>query len=232
MTIDVSFIARNITPSETYREHVRERVARLEHLAAGADSIEVKTSRPSSQRHSEQNVKVEVTLRGNGTVVRTEADDDDKTVAFDKAFTRLSERLRRLHDRRKDRRRQASVAEATADMVPVDSNVSLVEQVLAARKAEEEAAGMDVPEDTPVRIREKTFPVTPMTVDEAVDAMELVGHDFYLFQNSETGVPGVVYRRQGWQYGVISLDESLPADHAPDGGRERFYGEKKADAAE
>ena len=232
MTIDVSFIARNITPSETYREHVRERVARLEHLAAGADSIEVKTSRPSSQRHSEQNVKVEVTLRGNGTVVRTEADDDDKTVAFDKAFTRLSERLRRLHDRRKDRRRQASVAEATADMVPVDSNVSLVEQVLAARKAEEEAAGMDVPEDTPVRIREKTFPATPMTVDEAVDAMELVGHDFYLFQNSETGVPGVVYRRQGWQYGVISLDESLPADHVPDGGRERFYGEKKADAAE
>lgn len=232
MTIDVSFIARNITPSETYREHVRERVARLEHLAAGADSIEVKTSRPSSRRHSEQNVKVEVTLRGNGTVVRTEADDDDKTVAFDKAFTRLSERLRRLHDRRKDRRRQASVAEATADMVPVDSNVSLVEQVLAARKAEEEAAGMDVPEDTPVRIREKTFPVTPMTVDEAVDAMELVGHDFYLFQNSETGVPGVVYRRQGWQYGVISLDESLPTDHVPDGGRERFYGEKTADAAE
>lgn len=232
MTIDVSFIARNITPSETYREHVRERVGRLEHLASGAHAIEVKTSKPSSQRHSEHNVKVEVTLRGDGTVVRTEAEDDDKTAAFDKAFHRLSERLRRMHDRRKDRRKQASVAEATADMVPVDSNVSLVEQVLAARKAEEEAEGMDVPEDTPVRIREKAFPATPMTVDEAVDAMELVGHDFYLFQNSETGVPGVVYRRQGWQYGVISLDESLPADHVPDGGRDRGYGESKAGAAE
>lgn len=232
MSIDVSFIARNITPSETYREHVRERVGRLEHLAGGAHTLEVKTSKPSSQRHSEQNVKVEVTLRGDGTVVRTEAAGDDKTAAFDKAFGRLTERMRRLHDRRKDRRRKASLGEATADIVPVDSGVSLVEQVLAARKAEEQAEGIEVPEQTPVRIREKTFPATAMGVDEAVDAMELVGHDFYLFQNAETGVPAVVYRRQGWEYGVISLDETLPADHVPEAGRDRVYGLGASAAAE
>ena len=213
MTIDVSFVAHNITPSETYREHVRDRVARLEHLVADAQGIEVKTSKPSHQRHGEDVVRVEVTLRRKGTVVRTEADDDDKQAAFDKAFNRMSERLRRLADRRKDRRRQQSVGEATADMVPADTGVSLVEQVLAARKAEEEAEGLDVPAETPVKIREKTYPSTPMSVDEAVDAMELVGHDFYLFHNAETDRPAVVYRRQGWAYGVISLDATLPQDH-------------------
>ena len=74
-----------------------------------------------------------------------------------------------------------------------------------------------------MRIRQKAFPATPMSVDEAVDAMELVGHDFFLFQNAETGVPSVVYRRRGWSYGVIRLDESLPQDHVSASEGERAY---------
>ena len=87
-----------------------------------------------------------------------------------------------------------------------------------------QAAEQDAPEvGTPVRIRQKAFPATPMSVDEAVDAMELVGHDFFLFQNAETGVPSVVYRRRGWSYGVIRLDESLPQDHVSASEGERAY---------
>jgi hypothetical protein len=57
-----------------------------------------------------------------------------------------------------------------------------------------------------VLIRRKVFPTQPMTLDDAVDNMELVGHDFYLFIDTVTGSPSVVYRRRGWTYGVISLD--------------------------
>ena len=80
-------------------------------------------------------------------------------------------------------------------------------------------------------IRAKRFPATPMSVDRAVDAMELVGHDFYLFQDETTGVPSVVYRRRGWSYGVISLDESLPAHHvAPVEGERVYQASREADA--
>ena len=64
---------------------------------------------------------------------------------------------------------------------------------------------------SPVVIRKKVFEATPMTVDDALNLMELVGHDFYLSIDSETRRPSVVYRRKGWDYGVIGLDENAAA---------------------
>ena len=61
---------------------------------------------------------------------------------------------------------------------------------------------------SPVVIRKKVFAAAPMTVDDALYLMELVGHDFYLFIDAETLRPSVVYRRKGWDYGVIGLDDS------------------------
>jgi hypothetical protein len=65
-----------------------------------------------------------------------------------------------------------------------------------------------------VVIRTKVFAASPMSVDDALYNMELVGHDFYLFIDKETHRPSVVYRRKGWDYGVIGLDEDL--DDAPE----------------
>ena len=64
------------------------------------------------------------------------------------------------------------------------------------------------PEWSPVVIRQKVFPSTRMTQEDAVDHMELVGHDFFLFIDATTDRPSVVYRRNGWNYGVIGLEES------------------------
>jgi hypothetical protein len=64
------------------------------------------------------------------------------------------------------------------------------------------------PEWSPVVIRHKVFPATRMTQEDAVDHMELVGHDFFLFIDAVTDRPSVVYRRNGWNYGVIGLEES------------------------
>jgi hypothetical protein len=60
--------------------------------------------------------------------------------------------------------------------------------------------------ESPVLIREKTHAAVPMSLDQALYEMELVGHDFFLFVDGDAGVPSVVYRRRGWSYGVIRLD--------------------------
>ena len=63
--------------------------------------------------------------------------------------------------------------------------------------------------DSPVIIREKVHEATPMTVDDALYEMEMVGHDFFLFIDAETAQPSVAYRRHGWSYGVIKLDKPV-----------------------
>ncbi|WP_144938396.1 ribosome hibernation-promoting factor, HPF/YfiA family [Rothia kristinae] len=220
MTMDVSYIARNIRLPESFRDHVVERTERLQQLAEGADRLEVRVTRESHHKHSDEAVRVELTVRGPRDVVRAEAAADDELAAFDKAAARLTERLRRMRDRRKDRRRGKLGASRGAGEVgfvpPLPPS--------GAAPAAEDASAQDAPEaGTPVRIRQKAFPATPMSVDDAVDAMELVGHDFYLFQNAETGVPSVVYRRRDWSYGVIRLDESLPQDHVSASEGEQAY---------
>jgi hypothetical protein len=142
-------------------------------------------------------------------VIRAEAHAADKFAAFDVALGKLSERLRRLSDRNKVHRgqhRQHSASELTAsnfaelDLQPVDSDV-----LLGTRHEEAPAdAGPDFGE-SPVVIRRKQFETKPMSVDDALYQMELVGHPFFLFLDTETGKPSVVYSRKGWNYGVITL---------------------------
>ncbi len=69
--------------------------------------------------------------------------------------------------------------------------------------------------DSPVVIRTKDHTATPMTIDQALYEMELVGHDFYLFVDAACGKPSVVYRRRGWNYGVIRLAVEQEAAAVP-----------------
>ena len=207
MTMDVNYVARNIAIPDRFREYAEEKFDKIEQLSTRAQRLEIKVVKEANHRHSEGNVTVELTVVGKGKVIRAEAKADDKFAAFDVAFGKLLERLRRLRDRRKDHRRgQGSVGQATADLPPADTGTLLVDQVLQAQQQQDEQDAEDSVQDAPVRIREKVFPATPMTADDAVDAMELVGHDFYLFLDAETQRPSAVYRCHGWSYGVISLD--------------------------
>jgi AraC-like DNA-binding protein len=143
---------------------------------------------------------VEITARGRGPVVRGEACADSFYAALESAVCKLENRLRRSKDRRKVHygdKTPVSLAEATK---------------IAAPEAFEPSAGDDVPHDgvefhQPGQIvRTKEHPAKPMTVDDALYQMELVGHDFFLFVDAESGRPAVAYRRHGWSYGVIQLD--------------------------
>ncbi len=86
----------------------------------------------------------------------------------------------------------------------------------------EEAAGVvpiQMEGDGPVVVREKFHAAMPVSVDQALFEMELVGHDFYLFRDERCGLPSVVYRRHGYQYGLIRLVEQPQSDIAANGGR-------------
>jgi hypothetical protein len=155
--------------------------------------------------------RVELTVLEPGHVIRAEAQAADKFSAFDIAFGKLSERLRRASDRLKvhrGRHRNLSASElsssdfATLDITPVSAD--LLVPLKIDNKTEESEEVLDMGK-SPIVIRRKEFPSVSMTVDDALYHMELVGHDFYLFLDEESGRPSVVYRRKGWDYGVISL---------------------------
>ena len=211
--MEVIISARNLTVSDRFRDYVADRVHKIEHLSQRADSLSVKVTRHDHSRNAGPEDQVELTVHEPGHVIRAEANASDKFAAFDVAFGKLSERLRRAGDRQKFHRGQhspPSISEMSAhdfaelDVTPVDADVLLNGRAMEGDAAET----VEAPDfgESPVVIRRKEFETKPMTADDAVYNMEMVGHDFYLYLDSETQKPSVVYRRKGWNYGVISLD--------------------------
>ena len=209
--MDIVVTGRHIQLSDRFRDHVAERMGKVEQLAPRTQRIDVLLSHEPNARQARGSERVEVTCHARGPVIRAEACHDDKYAAFEMAMDKLVERLRRAGDRRKvsrGRRTPESVAAAT-------SRIAVPE---AAPVAEPEADG-EAPRDlfgavgdSPIEVREKVHATSPMTLGEALREMELVGHDFFLFHASETDKPSVVYKRHGWAYGVIHLDVAEPAE--------------------
>lgn len=207
--MEVSVRGRNVKITERFENYVASKVEKVERLLPRAQSFEVRVSRVSD-RSPQNGDRVEITVAGPGPVVRAESTGGDKFTAFDIAYGRVLERVRRLKDRRSDRRGRGRVS--LGDAVAHDfEQVDVVPAVFAASAGGDVAAGVDVVDEfdarseSPIVIRAKEFPAERMDVSMAVDQMELVGHDFYLFVDVENGRPSVVYRRKGWNYGVISL---------------------------
>ncbi|SIN70791.1 ribosome hibernation-promoting factor, HPF/YfiA family [Agromyces cerinus] len=215
--MELNIVGRNLGITDRFRAYVAEKSEKVSHLAERAISLDVKLSRHNEKNGNPGPDRVELTLVGKGPVVRAEADGSDKYAAFDVALGRLLERIRRAKDRRKvhrgGSRRPTSLREATdAGFSEVGVQAAAPEVLAQVRTGSIPAIDEFEPhvdEDevyTPVVIRRKVFAATPMTVDDALYFMELVGHDFYLFIDAESGRPSVVYRRKGWDYGVIGLD--------------------------
>jgi ribosomal subunit interface protein len=205
--MEISITGRNVGVTDRFREYATEKADKVAHLASKAIAFEVKVTRHHETRGATGDDRVELTLIGPGPLVRAESDGTDKYVAFDLAMAKLVERIRQAKDRHKVHRgqhRPTSLREASSDGFSVVDITPAAPQVLESVRIRR---GVDEPY-CPVVIRKKVFAASPMSVDDALYQMELVGHDFYLFVDSETGRPSVVYRRKGWDYGVIGLDEA------------------------
>ncbi|MDN5573283.1 MAG: ribosome-associated translation inhibitor RaiA [Micrococcales bacterium] len=223
--MELTIQGRNVAISDRFREYVETKVARFEELGDKVQRIEIKVLKENPQP-GHDGMRVEATVIGRGPVVRAEARGDDKQAAFDSAYAKLIEQLRRARDRRKIHRgnhRPTAVHEATAALpvLPISDRPYASPEELSAAESEafdtEYALSEDVP---PVEIRRKSFPAERMSADQAIDRMELVGHDFFLYIDSATDEPSVAYRRKGWEYGVISLSDSVAE---PETVEERAY---------
>jgi len=215
--MEISINGRNVDITDRFRSYATEKAEKILNLADNALAFEVKVSRHNEKNGSSGDDRVELTLIGPGPLVRAESNGSDKYVALDLALDKLVERLRRAKDRHKVHRgqhRPTSLREATAggfsgtDLRPADAAVMEKVRTGAIDVIEDGATDDEEADWSPVVIRKKVFAQEPMTVDDALYHMELVGHDFYLFMDAETDRPSVVYRRKGWDYGVIGLDES------------------------
>ena len=198
--MDIVVKARHTEVADRFRSHVEDKLAKVAKLDGKVSRIDVEVCEEHNPRLADQRSRVELTCRTRGPVVRAEAAAPDRYAALDVALARLEARLRKAADRRRVHhgiRTPVSVASATASL----SN--------GAAPAEELG---DQDDTGPFVVRQKDHVAAPMTLDQALLEMELVGHDFYLFVDVERGAPCVVYRRHGYDYGVIRL--VTPGDDA------------------
>jgi ribosomal subunit interface protein len=215
--VDIIVKGRHTGVSDRFREHVATKLARIERLDSKLIRVDVEVSKERNPRMSDQRERVELTIHSRGPAIRAEAAADDRFSALDIALGKLEGRLRRVNDRRKihhGKNCPPSVAEITAAL----GNVPQAETAAAAAPPEPEIpqeqtaysepiVPIDMDGEGPLVVREKFHQASPITIDQALLEMELVGHDFFLFRDKESGHPSVVYRRRGYDYGVLRLVE-------------------------
>ncbi len=221
--MDIIVKGRRTGVSEKFRQHVENKLDRLSKWERKGMSVDVEVSQERNPKLADVRERVELTIHSDGPVIRSEAASVDRHGALDLAIDKIEARLRKSADRRKvhrGNRTPVSVAAATADL-PGDLpslTLSTAEAPPAQRGGGEEIDGvevdgrfsdefveLDTQGDVPVIVREKFHRAKPMSIDQALMEMELVGHDFYLFHDEVNDTPSVVYRRKGFNYGVLRL---------------------------
>ena len=204
--MDVVVRGRNVEVPEHFRQHVAEKIERVERYDHRIIRVDVELNHERNPRQSHSCQRVEVTIKSRGPVVRAEACASDFYRALDSAVAQLDGRMRRSADRRRvhrGARTPTSVAAATGGLA-VDG-LTDVASSLATLDPEAAEVRTEPAEFDTLVVREKEHSAEPMTIDRALFEMELVGHDFFLFSDKDSGLPSVVYRRKGYDYGVIRL---------------------------
>ncbi|HWG61542.1 MAG TPA: ribosome-associated translation inhibitor RaiA [Streptosporangiaceae bacterium] len=241
--MDITFKGRRTGVQERFRAHAEAKLSRIVKLDQKAIRIDVEVTQERNPRQSNRRERVELTITSRGPVIRAEAAADDRFVALDRALAKLESRLRRACDRRKGRNSGHSLTTADLGGAPPgEGDLTLAvpppPEVIEPELAEPERRVMTpapngrpddrtpVPAprrdgvvpiamegDGPLVVREKYHEAAPMTIDRALLEMELVGHDFFLFRDTGCNLASVVYRRRGYNYGVIRLVEEFSAPY-------------------
>lgn len=206
--MEVVVTGRHCELSEGFRGHAEDKLARLEKHDHRIMRVAVEVECERNPRQAERAVRLQLTAYSKGPVIRAEAAAADKMGALDLAIDKMAAQMRRASDRRRvhhGRHTPVSVGEALAGGGAEQETLPDLSD-LGDETLERQVGPITVVGDGPLVVREKTHPASPMTLDQALYEMELVGHDFYLFVDKDSNRPAVVYRRRGYDYGVISLD--------------------------
>lgn len=231
--MDIVVKGRNVEVPQHYRVHVKTKLSRLERYDRKIVRFDVELFHEPNRRQHKSCQRVEITTAVRGHSVRAEACASDFYAALDRAIGKVENRLRRLHDRRRvhhGRRCPTSVGAVAAgtlpDVPPHPARLDARErngQLAVLERSPGAAVAIETVDATTATtipqqrsdefaaelpgqiVRVEEHPVKPMSAEEALGEMELVGHDFYLFADLDTGQPSVVYRRKGFHYGMVRL---------------------------
>jgi ribosomal subunit interface protein len=238
--VDIIFKGRHTEVQERFRSYALAKLGKIEKLDHKAIMVDVEVCAERNPRQSNRRERVELTIRSRGPVIRAEASADDRFAAFDRALAKVEERMRRTGERRIQARRGlpqagripgldripglragrgrrgngAAAGDAEFEGDSYDAGLGDEDDGRFGEEPDGQSDGVvpiQMEGDGPLVVREKHHPAEPMSVDRALAEMELVGHDFYLFRDSGCGLPSVVYRRHGYQYGLIRLMEQAQA---------------------
>ncbi|GGT59594.1 MULTISPECIES: ribosome hibernation-promoting factor, HPF/YfiA family [Actinomadura] len=222
--MNITVRGRHTDVNDRFRRHVDNKLAKIERLDQKVIRVDVEVSEERNPRLADQRERVELTIRSRGPVIRAEAAADDRYGALDLALDKLESQLRRDAERRKGHGAKHHGGKGRAKLATMETLPETLPAVgpepvePAAQPVEAEAETEVVPQeenlvpipmdgDGPLVVREKFHQAEPMGIEQALFEMELVGHDFFLYRDKSTGHPSVVYRRRGWDYGVIRLVE-------------------------
>lgn len=187
--MDVKVQAHGGKVSENLRNHILQRIEKLDRYDSQVldAKFELRTERVRSQgeRHIAQ-----FTVTVPGRILRSEVRELDERAAVDQAVDKMARQMKRHYDRKKDRTRQNAV---NLGRLAADQAEELIEEQI------EQEDGVRV-------VRTKRFELQPMDADEAIEQMELLDHDFFVYIDRENGDTSVVYRRTDGAYGVIQPD--------------------------
>ncbi len=191
--MDVRIQAQGLKLTDALERYIRERLDRMDKFQTRVIDSRFEL-RSINQRNGGEIIAAQFTIQAPGQILRSEARERDERLAIDQAINKMKRQIRRYHSRQISRARNQS------------TNLGR----LAAEQSEVfNEFGVDGEIESPTVVRTKRFELKPMSTDEAIEQMELLEHDFYLFRNREDGETNVIYRRQDGDYGLI----------APEGGQ-------------
>jgi len=220
--VNIIFKGRHTDVLDRFRRHATAKLAKIGKLDSKVMRIDVEVCAEHNPRQSQRRERVELTISSRGPAIRAEAAAEDRYVALDMAVSKLESRLRRAADRRKCRHgahaavRVIDLPAANAEdgepgaqpEIPAQRDeLEMAESVAGDGFSGDDVVPIQAEGNGPLVVREKYHVARPMAIDQALLEMELVGHDFFLFRDTRDGRPSVVYRRRGYQYGVIRLVE-------------------------
>ena len=185
---DIKISGRKVAITDSLRDQVNAKIGgALKVFDIKPMSCDV-VLRADKRRASKDRTSCEVTVFVRDNVVRVDAAGPDLDIAIDEAASKVARKLRKYKTRVVDRRQRSKRPE------PITEPVADLSDLIAGAPEEEEDDEL---------VREKIVELTPMTVEEALVQTDLIGHDFYVFENSVTGLVNVVYRRKNGGYGII-----------------------------
>jgi putative sigma-54 modulation protein len=180
--MELTIKGKNMEVTDRLHDYVHKKIGKLDRYLPTISEAWVELSVEGARAAQHRQV-CQVTLRSNGTILRAEERSDDIFTSIDTVLAKMYRQIARYKGKRQNRWRGAGMS---AEPVPLDLDEAELE-------AEEEGA----------IVRSKRFAMTPMNAEEALEQMELLGHDFFVFFNADAGEVNVLYRRKDGNYGLL-----------------------------